>query len=306
MVQLADLNPYPCNLQHYTCRPSDFFPQGLYTWVKLYREAIVYSISFITCSNAMVDQTSLVQAITVLSLVVSVYKFLQTNEIPVLMVRSRSDLMPAENNECNNESCNCSVEMTGPYIAPGPSELQPLVPMSVLNKNVQLDSFKGLKHLDHTSLSRFYQCQSSDNIHLGDQVTRCSERSFRGPNSPLVALVSFHGSGNTWLRYLLEQATGYFSGSIYCDNTLKKVFPGECVASGNVVVIKTHHADTRTLPKDVQIGTGREKYDKAIVLVRNPYDALVSEANRRWNYNRSVNSHVGIADETSFISKCNA
>lgn len=258
----------------------------------------------VTCSNTMVDQTSLlVQAITVLSMVVSVYKFLQTYEIPVLMIRYGYRLTPAENKECGNESCSCSAESIGPYIAPGPSEIQPLIPMSVLNKNVQLDAFSGLKYLDHTSLSRFYQCQPSDNVHLSDQVMRCSERNFRGSNSPLVALVSFHGSGNTWLRYLLEQATGYFSGSIYCDNILKKVFPGESVASGNVVVIKTHHADTRTLPKDVQISRGREKYDKAIVLVRNPYDALVSEANRRWNYNQSINSHIGIADETSFLSK---
>lgn len=254
----------------------------------------------------MVDRTFLlIQVTIVLSLVVSVHKFLQTNEIPVLMFRYGSGLNVVKDDVCSNESCVCSVGLTGPYIAPGPSELQPLVPMSILNKSVHFDSLNGLKYLDHTSLSRFYQCHPSDSIDVhGPHVKTCSERSFRGPNSPLVALVSFHGSGNTWLRYLLEQATGYFSGSIYCDGVLKKDFLGEAVASGNVVVIKTHHADARTLPKDVQISTGRERYHKAIVLVRNPYDALVSEANRRWNSNRSVNSHVGVAVETSFISKC--
>ena len=64
---------------------------------------------------------------------------------------------------------------------------------------------------------------------------------------------------------MIEQATGYFSGSIYCDSVLKKVFPGEAVASGNVVVIKTHHADARTLPKDVQISAGRERYHKVVL-----------------------------------------
>lgn len=34
-------------------------------------------------------------------------------------------------------------------------------------------------------------------------------KEFRGNN--LVALASFPGSGNTWLRYLLQQATGLYS-----------------------------------------------------------------------------------------------
>jgi hypothetical protein len=236
-----------------------------------------------------------------LSLVISVYKFIQTKEIPVLMLDLRwsSEL---RDDTCSKESCDCSVEAVTPYIAPGPSEIHPLVPMSVLSKRLQFDHLNGLQNLDHTSLSRLYQCLPFD-VHM-PKVKWCSRRTFCSVNSPLIALVSFHGSGNTWLRYLIEQATGYFSGSIYCDRTLKRVFPGEAVASGNVVVIKTHHADTRTLPKDIQISTGRERYHKAIVLVRNPYNALISEANRRWNSNRSMNSHIGKADETRFISKC--
>lgn len=255
----------------------------------------------------MVEHTLLLAQIIVgLSLLVSIHKFLHTSEIPVVMLLYGREVHPeAKDSLCNNWTCTCPIGLAHPYIAPGPSELQPLVPMSILNKSVNFDSLNGLKYLDHNSLSRFYQCQPSNSIDFhGPKVKRCSERTFRDPNSPIVALVSFHGSGNTWLRYLIEQATGYFSGSIYCDSILKKVFPGEAVASGNVVVVKTHHADARTLPKDVQISTGQEKYHKAIVLVRNPYDALVSEANRRWNSNRSVNSHVGMADETSFISKC--
>ena len=75
------------------------------------------------------------------------------------------------------------------------------------------------------------------------------------------------------------------------------------MVSGNVIAVKTHHADTRELPKDVQLETGKERYDRALVVIRNPFDALVSEANRRWNSKRSINSHVGIADETTFVSK---
>lgn len=221
---------------------------------------------------------------------------------------------PLKRNVIQNEVCdldlchNCSMNseksgMVNPYIAPGPSKIQELVPMSILQKKVQLNSYDGLKYLDHTSLSEFYQCHPSDKTYSNSSIKWCSQRTFRHIKSPLIALISFHGSGNTWLRYLLEQATGIFTGSIYCDGLLKSVFPGESIASGNVIAIKTHNADTRALPIGVQVAAGREKYHKAILLVRNPFDALISEANRRWNSIKSINGHIGLADETSFISK---
>ena len=43
----------------------------------------------------------------------------------------------------------------------------------------------------------------------------------------VIALASFPGSGNTWLRYLLQQATGIITGSIYKDHALlRNGFPG--------------------------------------------------------------------------------
>ena len=193
-----------------------------------------------------------------------------------------------------------------PYVAPGPSQVQELVPMEILKKKVSISENDGLEYLDHTSLSHYYQCRPSINPLLPTQTEgdkQCHKRTFLGKRQPLTALVSFHGSGNTWVRYLLEQATGFFTGSIYCDGVLKVLFPGEFVVSGNVIAVKTHHADTRELPKDVQLETGKERYDRAIVVIRNPFDALVSEANRRWNSKRSINSHVGLADETTFVSE---
>jgi len=35
-----------------------------------------------------------------------------------------------------------------------------------------------------------------------------------------VALSSFPGAGNTWVRHLIELATGYYTGSYYFDGTL--------------------------------------------------------------------------------------
>ena len=39
---------------------------------------------------------------------------------------------------------------------------------------------------------------------------------------PTTGLVSFPGSGNTWIRYLIEGATGIFTGSFYRDVALFK------------------------------------------------------------------------------------
>ena len=39
---------------------------------------------------------------------------------------------------------------------------------------------------------------------------------------PPTRLISFPGSGNTWIRYLIEGATGIFTGSVYTDQELEK------------------------------------------------------------------------------------
>ena len=37
---------------------------------------------------------------------------------------------------------------------------------------------------------------------------------------PRVVLASFPGSGNTWLRYLIEKTTGVYTGSVYNEPLL--------------------------------------------------------------------------------------
>lgn len=243
------------------------------------------------------QRAQILNSIILIAVIINAIKLLQ-----VKFFKSSEDLL--KTSQCDIEICgNCSLETNQPYVALGPSKVEEIVAMPILQKKIQFDSFKGLRYLDQTALSRYYCCKPSEDVHNNKNAKWCSERTFLDRSSPLVALVSFHGSGNTWLRYMLEQASGIFTGSIYCDTGLKSLFPGEFVASGNVIAIKTHHADTRALPKDVQLSTGKEKYHKAILLVRNPFDALVSEANRRWNSKRFVNSHVGLASETSFLSE---
>jgi hypothetical protein len=70
-----------------------------------------------------------------------------------------------------------------------------------------------------------------------------------------TALASFPRSGNTWLRFMIEEATGLPSGSIYPDRVLPR--------SSHGVVIKTHALDSFC-------------YTHAVHLIRNPFDAVPS------------------------------
>lgn len=62
------------------------------------------------------------------------------------------------------------------------------------------------------------------------------------PRTP-TALISFPGSGNTWVRHIIETVTGYHTTSWYCDKGLLRVFKAECDAANNYnqsIVVKTH------------------------------------------------------------------
>lgn len=95
-----------------------------------------------------------------------------------------------------------------------------------------------------------------------------------------IGLASFPGSGNTWVRGLLQKVTGYCTGSIYCDRVLRrKGFPGEGIQSGSVLVIKTHKAHPfATQHNDPFCNC---TFDKVIFIIRDPFRALISEWNRK-------------------------
>ncbi|XP_072044294.1 sialate:O-sulfotransferase 1-like [Amphiura filiformis] len=103
----------------------------------------------------------------------------------------------------------------------------------------------------------------------------------------MVALASFPGSGNTWVRYLIERATGYYTGSYYDDGDLyKKGFRGEREpwTKGTTVVVKTHRFDEEHV----------KAFDSAIIIVRDPYKAIISEHNRKFG------GHTGYAPEAQY------
>ena len=72
-----------------------------------------------------------------------------------------------------------------------------------------------------------------------------------------TALASFPRSGNTWMRALIERATGEQTGSVYGegDKVMQRDEDG--------IVIKTHQRDAW-------------RYGRVIHLVRNPFDAVES------------------------------
>ena len=107
----------------------------------------------------------------------------------------------------------------------------------------------------------------------GPQIDWCqAPLNFLAPAGPTTALASFPGSGNTWLRYLVQQATGYLTGSVYKDYALlKNGFPAENVSNGSVLMVKTHEFGPEA----------RSQFDRVILLVRDPFSSLRAEFNRR-------------------------
>lgn len=104
----------------------------------------------------------------------------------------------------------------------------------------------------------------------------------KGVTREPVALVSIPGSGNTWVRELLETATGICTGSIYCDHPLRNAgMIGEYVKTGRVLVVKTHTSDYQW--NEATLETRNEDdalYGSAILLIRNPFKAFIAEWNR--------------------------
>ncbi|XP_070576268.1 sialate:O-sulfotransferase 1-like [Ptychodera flava] len=108
----------------------------------------------------------------------------------------------------------------------------------------------------------------------------CSVRLADPDTFPLVPLISPPGAGNTWLRHLIEQATGFYSGSVFHDKDLYEGgFLGEFedYTAGNTLTVKVHNA--KRLSKVCKA---------AILLLRNPIDVVIAEKNRK-----SSDGHVG-------------
>lgn len=141
--------------------------------------------------------------------------------------------------------------------------------------------FKPTSDHRHVSKSKNYEYGvSSYRSSKRFKIDWCTSLQFREPPKPTIALASFPGSGNTWLRYLLQQATGFYTGSVYKDyGLLKSGFPAESISNGSVLVVKTHEWGVNA----------RRQFSKAVLLVRAPANAIQAE------FNRQSGGHIGFA-----------
>jgi len=106
---------------------------------------------------------------------------------------------------------------------------------------------------------------------------------------PPCALASYPGSGNTWVRQLIEGATGVFTGSRYKDLQIQMYgLWGEIRdwQDGTTIVQKTHDSH----PNHVKNDFG----GRGILILRNPYDAVLSD------HNFLFGGHMGVGPPTSF------
>lgn len=252
------------------------------------------------CYSSHYTRRSVV-AISVFSGFISLLGYHYNGSIPIFGIQHQRQTL-IQSDTCFmfcQDNCNTRNDSSTKII----SDHKGLVSLKSIKKKSRL--LNGIAYLDNLSFKQLYECAPSKRAQVLKKnylETYCHKQmSFLDRSNPIVALVSFQGSGNTWVRHLLEQASGIYTGSIYCDTTLKAVFPGEYIVSANVLAVKTHHPDTAQLPDDVQEQTGKNKYNKAILLVRNPFDALVSEANRRWSEKQHTEKHLGVAKESAFI-----
>jgi hypothetical protein len=144
---------------------------------------------------------------------------------------------------------------------------------------------------------------------------RCSQvfgyRSFtmEPRNTPL--LLSFAGSGNTWVRMLIEFATSIYTGSTdTSDRVLKEEFVGENFCSPKTSVIKAHPPQllldqqsnkavlVDELHKRKCDSHGMSGFNRYVFLVRDPYLAIFAEVNRE-----ITSSHIGAPTVDTFLQR---
>lgn len=133
-------------------------------------------------------------------------------------------------------------------------------------------------------------------------VPPCPKKVFGG-NFPPTALISYPGSGNTWLRHLIETATVFYTGSVYYDSDLfKKGFQGENLTVTHfrkLIAVKLHKFYVK-YTNEFTNSIVFSKESKCLILIRNPFDAYLAEFSRYYS-----NSHVEIPNFTSkgFLKK---
>jgi len=153
-----------------------------------------------------------------------------------------------------------------------------------IHSSLALQWINGSEYFDKRIKELYLACKatiSRDKKAFGKCRNFTSMRFIDGTR--VVALASSPGSGSTWTRLALEQATGIYTGSIYCDMMLKsRGFVGEKLSSSNVLVVKTHYSNKELFVPFNEFHDPDKFKDvsAAIFLIRNPLDSFVAQ----WNW----------------------
>jgi len=147
--------------------------------------------------------------ITVLLCILILF-YIYNKTIPEIIVYEEVETIETYNNNNNNKNKN---------------EYIPLIRINNLPvPNITIDFFKDCKELSKDPDSRRFLTVNNNSINQW--------------SPPL--LYSFPGSGNTWVRLLIDWSTGVYSGSFYFDKSLLSILPGEIKCDRSVSVIKVH------------------------------------------------------------------
>lgn len=181
--------------------------------------------------------------------------------------------------------------------------------------------------MDRQMLSRLLQSQrhkpQQPELHSEDNAETARCRNLYGQREFLVQsnstsveastppplLYSLPGSGNTWTRLLIEYATGIYTGSMYNDDSLVRVLPGEFTCNTSVSVVKAHPSDFRYMTMFHSEANNNTKtpshkcarlgnifnFKRMVLISRHPLESLWAEYMRR-----SGKSHTGILGRSNF------
>lgn len=134
----------------------------------------------------------------------------------------------------------------------------------------------------------------------------CSE-SIYGTKFNMTALHSFMGAGNTWTRYLIQQATGFLTGSSFNDMALRKNgFPGEEMGPKRfnmTIATKSHNINDGQMESWMfNYIENKNNSNKCVIVVRNPFDTFMAEFTRMRTGGHTTGYNSLDADEPDAMS----
>lgn len=140
------------------------------------------------------------------------------------------------------------------------------------------------EYLTNADIPHYRYCMKKSKLRSDWEPAESKCNFMNGTGRHPVALASHPGSGHILIRELLQKSTGICTGGVNCDVSLRRRgYPGECLRSGVVLVVKTHQRDPRwtgihydnSVPyKGFNKVIDIPVFDSALLLVRDPFDAL--------------------------------